>query len=1017
MKKQIFLSFLLSAAILFAALPAFAAGEEEYEEPAVYYSDDWDMGILTDDATDDAALEEEINKIAAETNVGERDESFTDNINIYMNWGTVSPLYSLLNVYTDIDEAKANGRAPTKSFMWFERATTANEKLLPENVTLMNNIDAKYNNGANNAENTKQCMGFVKKVYETYPNAHFTLFTDDLRAQYEFLLMNYNGIPHDRYNVVLGTDGTATYTNIKKYLYSDSNPADVEETLDKVESNWNYYEYWYNEYKRRITEHRVDQARFLNNNGGAAFVMWAEASQDNVEYWLQWPELIVSDVEGLNEIMREKMNLVKKHHNDIYAGLSEDSKREFLNLVLGGAFKGSEYPEDTDFKALYDNTYMPKYAQGGKYMIISGTSKPGEGSTDEFEKRVNAVMEYFGDDYTYLYKPHPAWPAKSVPGREEFLKSKGIVELPAQTPMEVLLWTYPNVKVGGYNSSLYMSATTQGQVRFFFTDKFGSLIDPLPDLCRLGMYLDAVLFNPEPDEALREQVDMLAENIDVGEKDEKYTGDINIYTTYGTLPTLYALLNVYKDIDDAKAENREPAKSYMWFLRGSTANAEKLPDNVTIMAELSPAQIYNSGYAKRFMAYAEKLYQTYPNAHFNLFCDDLRAQSEITFFTFNGIPESSYNVYLLSDGTGSYSFIKNYFYKDSEPDVDPVETAEGKWGLYEYWYNEYKRRAKAGNIDTGRFLANNMGACYIMYAASSKDNIQYYLQWPELMISDDPSVNDYLEKKMHRTKTFPSEIYSGLTPESQDDFLEAVLSASGLTRSEYDNKYLSGIKDGKKYMIISGTAPGSEGNIKFESRVENMMAYFGDEYTYLYKPHPSWPASSVAGREAYLASKGIVELPAQTPMEVILTAYPEVDLGGYNSSLYMSATGEHVKFFFTDKFSNLSAPLPDLYKLGMYPYAVLFNPGLITSEQPKAGLSVKDGVVSADNPELVPDGVIIAAVYGEGEELVDIKTAFIKDGDNSIDISGLYEKGRVKCMLWESLSGMIPATDFVFAEK
>lgn len=449
--------------------------------------------VLTEE---DKALLAEIEAIAAKTDVGEKDESYKENINVYMNWGTVSPLYSLLNVYADIDSAKAEGREPTKSFMWYERANTANEKLLPENVTLMNNIDAKYNNGDFNAENSKQCMGFFRKVFETYPNAHYTLFTDDLRAQYEFLMMNYNGVPKEQYNVVLGTDGTATYAKIKEYLYKDSDPKDVEQVLGEVNSKWDQYAYWYHEYQKRISNHQVEQSRFLNNNGGASFVMWEEASQDNVEYWIQWPELLVSDVEGLNEIMNEKMHIVKKHHNDMFAALSEESKKDFLNLVLSGAFKGTDYPIDTDFKAMYDNTYMPNYASGGKYMIISGTSQSGE--NPPFEESVNAVMEHFGDEYTYLYKPHPAWPASKFEGRAEFLASKGIKELPAQTPMEVILWTYPNVNVGGYNSSLYMSATTPGQVKFFLTGDVGSLSEPLPDLYNLGYFRDAEFFNPPP---------------------------------------------------------------------------------------------------------------------------------------------------------------------------------------------------------------------------------------------------------------------------------------------------------------------------------------------------------------------------------------------------------------------------------------------------------------------------------------------------------------------------------------
>ena len=83
----------------------------------------------------------------------------------------------------------------------------------------------------------------------------------------------------------------------------------------------------------------------------------------------------------------------------MYASLTEDSKKVFMNEVLSAAM-GSDYSKDTDFKALYDNTYFPGYADGSKkYMIISGTSPSGEGSSAAFQERVNNVMNYFGDEY------------------------------------------------------------------------------------------------------------------------------------------------------------------------------------------------------------------------------------------------------------------------------------------------------------------------------------------------------------------------------------------------------------------------------------------------------------------------------------------------------------------------------------------------------------------------------------------------------------------------------------------
>lgn len=515
---------------------------------------------------------------------------------------------------------------------------------------------------------------------------------------------------------------------------------------------------------------------------------------------------------------------------------------------------------------------------------------------------------------------------------------------------------------------------------------------------------------------LNDEIDELAAAIDVGEKDEAYTGDINIYTTYGTLPTLYALSFMYKDISDAEKESREPAKGFIWYLRGKTANPDKLPPNVTVMGEITETQDYYPSDSKRFMAYARKLYATYPNAHFNLYCDDLRAQAEVLYFSFNNIPESQYNVHLLSDGTGSYSYIKKYLYEQSEEIDEEIENTTNKWNNLAYWYNEYKERAKKGQIDEGRFLNNNMGACYIMWAAASQDNIDYYLQWPELMISDSPEVNQYLDTMVHRVKKQPSEIYEELPEAQRAEFLDLVLSASGLTQEQYDETYLPGIKDGtKKYMIISGTSTASEGGT-FETRVNALMEHFGEEYTYLYKPHPSWPASKVQGRTEYLESKGITELPAQTPMEVILIAYPQVNLGGYKSSLYMNITGEHVKFFFADKPQDLADPLPDLFQLGKYPDAVFVTSNsevkVITPEPTAEPFSVKyaDGNAEVTVPENGTYCVVFAS-YKDGA-LAGVKTV-TKDfnkGTETVTPEGFNETDtdNVKVMLWDTVNSLSP---------
>lgn len=497
-----------------------------------------------------------------------------------------------------------------------------------------------------------------------------------------------------------------------------------------------------------------------------------------------------------------------------------------------------------------------------------------------------------------------------------------------------------------------------------------------------------------PELSLKERIDALAQTLDVGETDDAYTGDINFYITFGSLPTLYALLAAYTDVDQAVQNDTQPAKGYMWYQRGATVDPETLPENITMMEEVNANQYYDVSYTEKFMAYALKLYQTYPNAHFNLYCDDLRAQLEIMLFTYNQIPEEQYNVHFVSDGTGSYSTIKAYL---------------ESWGTYAGWYETLKNEAAQGTLRNGFFDGTLMSYGYVACSAAREENVDYWLQFPEL-ITINGEYADYFEQ-LNKIKKLPNTMYAELSQEQKDNFMNAVLKATGLTKQEYDQNFFPGYAEGTKYMIISGTSPSGEGSSEqFKTAVNNIIEYYGEDYTYLYKPHPSWPASKVEGRVEYLQSKSITELPAQTPMECLLWAYPEVEVGGYSSSLYMSATEGQVQFFIAAGPSSLGNPLPAIYNLGFYDDAVFFTPA---PYQPKASITYNEGIIEIQGN--YTNAVLIAGVYENDilvhTELFDVEGT--QDGTQTVDLTdAVFGDGvKVKFMLWNTLGKMTPKAE------
>ena len=98
---------------------------------------------------------------------------------------------------------------------------------------------------------------------------------------------------------------------------------------------------------------------------------------------------------------------------------------------------------------------------------------------ENFERLIKQVYEIYNEDYIILYKPHPsALPDES---QEQFLNGLEIKVLPGTIPMEAISFIYPNLKLGGFDSSLYMSADA-GKTEFFFVPNKEELVPPLNQL-------------------------------------------------------------------------------------------------------------------------------------------------------------------------------------------------------------------------------------------------------------------------------------------------------------------------------------------------------------------------------------------------------------------------------------------------------------------------------------------------------------------------------------------------------
>lgn len=376
------------------------------------------------------------------------DKNNSNNYNIYITAETLPTLFS------SFDMAKLNN---AHSYIWFEREGTLNignlKKEMP-NATISDYI------GNDNADTffpevRREVKDFVNEKLRADENAHFTVYVTAECYWLEIATIEELGLTEDRVDVVMYSCGTVDYVVNYSFLEEDTlkvfkqKKDSFQEAIEKARANLCREDTMLN-YLKKDGDDYCDSDYVLIN-----------ALRDNVDYYLQFPELI----EFKDEKVKKQMNKANMHKIDAkqkYKELTDEQKEIFFKLV------------DLD-KNTFDSEYFTD--SNKNYLIITGTTPfNGQYLPFQYHQILKKVVEEYKNDYTILYKPHP----KAIPEGENatYLEELGIKVLPGKMPMEAILFVYDNIKLGGFASSLYMSAN-KGDTLFFFTKDKDDLVEPL----------------------------------------------------------------------------------------------------------------------------------------------------------------------------------------------------------------------------------------------------------------------------------------------------------------------------------------------------------------------------------------------------------------------------------------------------------------------------------------------------------------------------------------------------------
>ncbi len=365
------------------------------------------------------------------------------NVNLSASEYNIAPITATMPVTQfslSLPEVTDNGRIPT--FVWFKRSGAWDWNSLPQNVHPIP-VAAGSNEFLNSAEEKmyKRTSAWVKELYEINKDSKFHFYYNDYFA-YGWVQATYgNGIPAENYDVVLLSDGTASFEFFNQHF--DNANADAEyakmakewKTLKKQVAKAGKYN------KRSRFEIGADELREY------AYVMATEES--NVQWWLTRISgtLANNNPEFYNKV-ETNANVKVKNLGTLLANFTEDE---------------GQYMTTTSLKALYkfsDDMFEKAAKEDKKVMVILGSWTDTENES-YFEQYTKATIAYYGDEYVYYYKGHPRNPTNSVPGKLERLKSWGLIDIDSTIPAEMIFFFNPEAFCSGLASTTFVSLTDE----------------------------------------------------------------------------------------------------------------------------------------------------------------------------------------------------------------------------------------------------------------------------------------------------------------------------------------------------------------------------------------------------------------------------------------------------------------------------------------------------------------------------------------------------------------------------
>ncbi|OUP10055.1 hypothetical protein [Collinsella sp. An2] len=345
----------------------------------------------------------------------------------------------------------------------------------------------------------------------------------------------------------------------------------------------------------------------------------------------------------------------------------------------------------------------------------------------------------------------------------------------------------------------------------------------------------------------------------------------NLAPLSATFPVVLYSLS-YWDISNAADGSTIP--SIIMLDRPSAYDWDALPSGMYGMPYLTDEAIRTSSNYDAFADYIGDLYRLDPSSHFNLYLNDITCSCIHPMIYANGIPQGSYSIRLLSDGSATYLFTNEAF-ACADPEAKQNE-------LVQSWERARDEAYASGRASSDYGFHDHWDSMYAVLAV--EPGSEWWMTRTNLFTSGDD--NAFASQIASNPGVIQKNIASMLTAleERGPDTVDAFVSLYDFNDGYFDDAASAG----KQVMLLLGTYVQNETD--FEAYADITKLYYGDAYEYYYKGHPNTPTGLHPEKQQQLDSMGITDVDSSIAAELILFFNPDVVLSGYGSSTFNSAT-------------------------------------------------------------------------------------------------------------------------------